>query len=402
MSKTSALIPLIGGVSLGIVATITYLLLMRPNIDLSPLGGSSTSLSLTQCQRLMSFPEETNQAPPSVFDNTSHKKPLNMADNQCVAEYADNLSQPEMARQIRQLDNSRSILPNDLSRLNHWTSLTSFTKSLDEMVLSDNSRNHLMAKALVFYSYDYISALEALFSAQQSASNEERLEMFQAEIDVLLDYVRRQYFSENHLIPIETFTAVMNLANEKQPNNVEVLVALVRHHMLVGEYGLAENYIERVPPDVDNLITIDELNRRLTRTMAANLDSDKGIPLKQLGNHFLVEVNFNQEHSLSLMLDTGASRTVLSPRAMRVLTSMSEGVTDLKISGHAETANGFAFTRLYQMEQISVSDFHIDNALVLVMKMSGNDQFDGLLGMDFLSRFEFQIDYQQNRLHLSY
>lgn len=402
MSKTSILFPLIGGVSLGIAITIACVLLLKQDNDQSVLFSSASNLTIGQCQKLLATPSHLSRDLNDSFESPVSSPQTSQSNTQCATEFDTDLSHSETAKHILQLDNSRSILPNDLSRLNHWTSLSSFTKSLNQLILSDNSRSHLLAKAYIFYSYDYILALEALFSAQQSASDEERLEMFQAEVDVLLDFVRRQYFSENHLIPIETFTAVMNLANEKQPNNIEVLVALVRHHMLVGEYGLAENYIERVPPDVDNLTTIDALSRRLNKTIAASQDSDKGIPLMQLGNHFLVEVQFNQEHSLNLMLDTGASRTVLSPRAMQTLMSLSEGVTDLKISGHAETANGYAFTKLYQMEQISVSDFYIDNALVLVMRMSDNQQFDGLLGMDFLSRFEFQIDYQQNRLHLSY
>ncbi len=402
MPKSSVILALIGGVSLGVAITIAAVFWLRLDSSQSVLNNATSNLTIEQCQGLISTPGQLGERQNDPFTGAAANNQSIQSNAQCVIEYDTALNHSETLQLVLQLDNSRSILPNDLARLNHWTSFSRFTKSLEQLELSDNSRSHLLAKAHVFYSYNYISALEALFTAQQSASEEERLDMLQAEIDVLLDFVRRQYFSENHLIPIETFTAVMNLANEKQPNNVEVLVALVRHHMLVGEYGLAENYIERVPPDVDNLITIDVLSRRLNKTIAASQDTDKGIPLMQFGNHFLVEVQFNQDHSLKLMLDTGASRTVLSPQAIRVLSSVSEGVTDLKISGHAETANGFAFTRLYQMEQFSVNDFYIDNPLVLVMKMSGNDQFDGLLGMDFLSRFEFRIDYQQNRLHLSY
>jgi clan AA aspartic protease (TIGR02281 family) len=397
MSDNRSLLQLLVGVLLGSIGTIAWFSAQMPS-----MSNSNSDSSITECKSndlLASYSNRWSKKP------SNQNIPTNNWDtqaNQCNLDYNTNLEQPETARLIAQLDRSRNILSHDLSRLNHWNSFSSFSKTLDQLVLGNSSREHLLAKAHIFYASDYISALESLFSAQQSANNAERLEMFQAEIDVLLDYVRRQYFSGNSLIAINTFTSVMNLANEKQPNNVEVLVALVRHHMLVGEYGLAENYIARVPPDVDNLVTIDQLNRRLAQTLAASLDSDNGIPLLKLGNHFIVEVKFNQEHTLNLMLDTGASRTVLSTRSMRVLRSMSEGVTDLKISGHAETANGFAFTKLYQTEQISVSDFHIDNALILVMNLSENQQFDGLLGMDFLSRFEFRIDYQENRLHLSY
>lgn len=397
MSNNSSFFPLLVGVLLGSIGSFAWFSAQTPS-----LNKHNSDSFIAQCKSSGLLTTYSNQSSNNSSTQDTSANTDGIEASACDLKYNTNLDQPETARLITQLDGSRNILPHDLTRLNHWTTFTSFDKTLDQQVLGNSSREHLLAKAHIFYSSDYISALESLYSAQQSAINAERLEMFQAEIDVLLDYVRRLYFSENSLMPINTFTSVMNLANEKQPNNVDVLVSLVRHHILVGEYGLAENFIGRVPPDIDNLVTIDQLSSRLTKTIAANRNTDQGIPLTKLGNHFIVEVKFNQEHTINLMLDTGASRTVLSPEAMRVLRRMSEGVTDLRISGHAETANGFAFTKLYQTDLLSVSDFHIDNALVLVMNLSENQQFDGLLGMDFLSRFQFRIDYQQNKLHLSY
>ncbi len=396
MSNNRIFFVLLVGILIGVATTSAWFSnKSRPAVDQSKLTHSECGVGHHSGKMLEPHSDRSDNSQTFIDRNATNTE-------QCDISYQTDLDQPASAKLITQLDRTRHILPQDLSRLNHWTSFTSFNNALEQLTLSESSRQHLLAKAHIFYTSDFIAALESLFSAQQSAINEERLDMFQAEIDVLIDYVRQQYFSENHLIPIDTFTAVMNLANEKQPNNVEVITALVRHHLLVGEYAVAENLIGRVPPDVDNLVTIAQLNKRLSQTMAVNQSSESGIPLQKMGNHFIVQVTFNQEHSLNLMLDTGASRTVLSPNAIQVLRHMTEGVTDLKISGHAETANGFAFTKLYQMQQLSVADFQIDNALVLVMKLSDNPNFDGLLGMDFLSRFEFRIDYQQNRLHLSY
>lgn len=299
------------------------------------------------------------------------------------------------------LDRSRNILPNDLSKLSHWTSFKVFEDQLIEAGFSSSSSHHLLAKAQVFFRNDFVSALEELFSAMQSAPDEERIEMLQGEINSLLEYVKIQYFSENQVIPIDVFTQLMNLANEKQPNSLPVIIALVRHHLLVGEYSLAENYIGRVPPDIDNLATIDLLNQRLKNNLETNPSSMSGISLKQIDNHFIVEVHFNDDASLSLMLDTGASRTVMSPKTMFALRQLSSGITDLDITGFASTANGITQTKLYQAESISVGHFSMSNPLILVSNLPENDQFDGLLGMDFLTQFEFRIDHQNKRLYLS-
>jgi len=320
----------------------------------------------------------------------------------CTTVQSDSLKEDIDISLLLQLDQSRNILPNDLSKISHWSSLQVFEDDLDEANLSTSTRHHLLAKAQIFFRTDFVAALEELFSAMQSAPNEERIEILQGEINALIEYVKIQYFSENQVVPIDVFTQLMNLANEKQPNSLPVLIALVRHHLLVGEYDLAENYIERVPPDIDNLATIDLLNQRLRNNMEANLSSSSGIPLKKLDNHFIVEVQFNDDATLNLMIDTGASRTVMSPQTMLALRRISNSVTDLDITGFANTANGIARTKLYQTESIRVGDYQLNNPLILVSKLPDNSQFDGLLGMDFLTQFEFRIDHQNKRLYLSH
>ncbi|MBV1910839.1 MAG: retroviral-like aspartic protease family protein [Kangiellaceae bacterium] len=305
-------------------------------------------------------------------------------------------------RLLHNLDNSRSILANDLSRLSHWGSMQEFEESLLSFLISNDSNHHLLAKGRVYFQTDYVAALVELYSAQQSASDDERLEMFQHEISALIDYVRRQYFSENQMISINTFTQLMNLANEKQPNNIPVIVSLVRHHLLLGDYHLAENFIERIPSDLDNLSTIKLLNHRLEENIASNPSQQNGIPLIKSGDHYIVEAVFNNDVTVRLMLDTGASSTAVSRQTMSALMTMSDGFNNIEFSKWVSTAGGPVRARLFRGESLSVDDFEMDNPLILETAIAKNNHFDGVIGMDFLSKYEFRIDHKTDRLYLSH
>lgn len=300
------------------------------------------------------------------------------------------------------LINNRSILKKDLSVLSHWVSFSDFISTLNSQIISDSDHHHLLAKAEIYFRGNYLAAIEALYSAQQSVSSDEKSDTIQGEINALLNYVRIQYFSENSVISIEWFTGLMNLAHEKQPNDISVIIALVRHYLLVGEYALASNFINRIPPDIDNLVTIELLNNRLEKNRLSHLDNSKGIALTKRGNHYIVKVEFNQQVSLNLMLDTGASRTVVSNSTMASMQSISDYFVDLDISGRARTANGIAHTRLYTARDMRVDDFVLEHPLILTSNIPKDENMDGLLGMDFLSQFKFRIDHQNNRLYLSY
>jgi len=303
---------------------------------------------------------------------------------------------------IARLLANRSILAKDLSIMNHWTSMEDFINTFEQFELSDSERHHLLAKAQVFFANNYLAAIEELYSAQQSALNDETLVQLQGEINALLDFIRRQYFSENEVVSIRLFTRLMNLAHEKQPNYLPVIIALVRHYLLVGDYVLASNFIARIPQNTDNLLTIELLNKRLEKNILLNTFGEQGIALTKKENHYIVPVTFNNKVTLNLLLDTGASRTVVSPSTMRSLLLISDQFTDLKIRGIAQTANGPAMTQLFQANSMKVGEYSFENPIILTSRIRKNQHFDGLLGMDFLSQFKFRIDHQLNRLYLSY
>lgn len=122
------------------------------------------------------------------------------------------------------------------------------------------------------------------------------------------------------------------------------------------------------------------------------------VMLQRRGNHFVVNALLGH-HDATLLIDTGASMTVLSRRAASVL-----GLDEQEIRQRVtvNTANGETEALVYQLVSMTIGPFRvapIDIAVVDRLEMNGAS---GLLGMNFLQQFEFRIDQQNSQLFLKY
>lgn len=137
------------------------------------------------------------------------------------------------------------------------------------------------------------------------------------------------------------------------------------------------------------------------RTMLAELDGKtaKGtrIPLERRGNQYQVRAVFNGRAQLSLLIDTGASMTVLSADAFATL--RASGATLLG-ERPLSTANGIVIAQIFRITSLALGNRRVDNLDVAVVEQLDESGLAGLLGMDFLQRFEFSIDQQGDVLYL--
>jgi hypothetical protein len=100
--------------------------------------------------------------------------------------------------------------------------------------------------------------------------------------------------------------------------------------------------------------------------------------------------------SVSLILDTGADRTIVSPQALRRL-----GISTL----NAPRAVIKGVTGSGQAEVVQVSSMQVGEASVGPLRIVAHDadlkQADGLLGRDFLEHFTVTIDAREQTVTLS-
>jgi clan AA aspartic protease (TIGR02281 family) len=152
----------------------------------------------------------------------------------------------------------------------------------------------------------------------------------------------------------------------------------------------------------------DGMDEGLTRAVAAQLSDlspqplpevavGEAIPLARRGDHFLVEVTLNDRDRLVLMIDTGASLTSLSRYAFERLAG-----SELQFLGSRmfNTANGLAPGEVYRAASLQLGESRLDEVHLAVLDYDSPSEADGLLGMNVLRNFRFEIDQDSASLNL--
>ncbi|MDH5302358.1 MAG: retroviral-like aspartic protease family protein, partial [Gammaproteobacteria bacterium] len=124
--------------------------------------------------------------------------------------------------------------------------------------------------------------------------------------------------------------------------------------------------------------------------------NDVVINLQRQGGHFLLPVTLDGRTEASLLIDTGATMTVLRPQ---VLARAGYGPAQAQTTRRFSTANGLTDGQIFQLDEFSLGGVRLPGLSVVGLEL-GELQADGLLGMDVLGQFQFQIEQEQNQLRL--
>lgn len=113
------------------------------------------------------------------------------------------------------------------------------------------------------------------------------------------------------------------------------------------------------------------------------------IPVKRHGNAVLVPVSLSNGTSsatASLLVDTGASQTVLSKQTARDLGLLAvDNQTRLGIGGAVRVD-------VAVVDKVKVGGVEVKNLKISIHDFSSDPHIQGLLGFDFLGRFQMSVD----------
>ncbi len=127
-------------------------------------------------------------------------------------------------------------------------------------------------------------------------------------------------------------------------------------------------------------------------------DRDITIPLKKIGGSFVAQVNLNKERAAHLIVDTGASMTVLSTNIAIDLGIL--GTTDNELLT-VNTAGGSVQVNMNYLSSLSVGDAQAHHVAVAIHDLPDiPEQIEGLLGMSFLKHFLITLDAENAHLIL--
>lgn len=121
-------------------------------------------------------------------------------------------------------------------------------------------------------------------------------------------------------------------------------------------------------------------------------------PLERIGSLFVVSILINETRPARLILDTGASHTILSRAIARDLGLWSQQPST-SISMH--TAGGTVQADLMQIDSIRIAGAEVRHSLVAIHDLpDAPPDIEGLLGLSVLRHFEVTLDAPRNRLFL--
>ena len=121
------------------------------------------------------------------------------------------------------------------------------------------------------------------------------------------------------------------------------------------------------------------------------------IPFEKHGQVVVVEVMLNKSVPVRLVVDTGATYTMISAATAK----------ELSIDPHRaprtmpfQTANGVIQAPLTNLESVIVGGMEVKNLTAAIHDAVPSAQVAGLLGLNFLSNFRLDIDTENGILHL--
>ena len=119
------------------------------------------------------------------------------------------------------------------------------------------------------------------------------------------------------------------------------------------------------------------------------------VPIQTNGSAMIVPVVLNRAVQTNMILDTGASFTVVSQELAGRLGLKSTRRISLT------TANGVVGAPMAPLGSLKVGDAEVANLTVVIQDFSPIPSIGGLLGLDFLSRYHTSIDSRRGLLVLA-
>ena len=124
------------------------------------------------------------------------------------------------------------------------------------------------------------------------------------------------------------------------------------------------------------------------------------VPIETIGNHILVRAVLNYREAVTLLLDTGATHTMLTPAAARRV-----GLTPAPhaLTGALQVVGGRQMRfPLVPLAALAMGEAVVENLQVGILStFPGTRTVDGLLGGDFLEHFTLTLDYSGRWLQLT-
>lgn len=326
------------------------------------------------------------------------------------------------------LQNSRTVDSKTTSSIDHGTN-TPKPNSLSYLqYLADNGDYHALEYAAQTYLRLNPNDINAMLLEAQAYLHTKSLNTaiihYQSLLSQALSAEQRQQVLK--LIQVNTSNVIQQFTGDGawnllaefleplvqvDPLNNQYLLSLARAYGMQQQVGLMENILAALPPDdsranrlrakvtarlnspangttASKASMLDEILSSGMDTGQANLDKPADVIISKQRGHFITQARINNR-VLDLLLDTGASTTVISESHFSRLKR-----SELRFLGQftVSTAGGKIQAPIYRVKEFSIGAITLNNISALVLPSENLHPYDGLLGMNVLSQFDMSFD----------
>jgi predicted aspartyl protease len=157
-----------------------------------------------------------------------------------------------------------------------------------------------------------------------------------------------------------------------------------------GQSKTLDNFFKSLPPETSS----SALPLPVT-TVASAPRGAIIVPVQFTGRSVIVTVTLNRTMTANLTLDTGATNTVISRRLASSLSLRPIGTAFVQTVGSPVSA------QVTSLKSMKVGAAEANDLQVIVHNFSNDPRIEGLLGMDFLGRYQVALDSQKQVLVLT-
>ncbi|KIM07270.1 MAG: hypothetical protein KU29_07210 [Sulfurovum sp. FS06-10] len=179
---------------------------------------------------------------------------------------------------------------------------------------------------------------------------------------------------------------------ENASNPAFYIFTLAEYYVNMQEYTKAKALLKEIEFDEIYGEKAHQLLLQLKNNEKSAKEFAHKIPLEKSDDHFVVHVQINNTKA-TLLLDTGASYTLIDEEKITSLTPIKENI-------NLSTAGGDIIAQLQEAETFSMGSIELYNFQITTTSFQ-SDKADGLLGMNFFKHFKFKIDQEAGILYLS-
>ena len=246
---------------------------------------------------------------------------------------------------------------------------------------------------------NFQSAINRLYEAKGYAYRPEMIDQTRERIRQVVDrQTRLLQQRKNHVELLELYQYLTQL----EPDYAPYFLRLATAQLALSDTRSARRSLHLIEQDPDVGLQAQAMLKQPPLAEPAQAEpttqmETADIPLSRVGDHFLVDAWLNNSTQVRLLIDTGASMTILSPG---MLERNNIAYRDTGKTRLFNTANGQVSAPIYEIGSLSLGEWQVSPIKIAAMPIDHTTAFHGLLGMNYLKHFQFFIDQNEARLRL--